>query len=225
MYWLSGVTFREFMLGVERPIRLLLLKHRCKFANSEDCKTRFDFVDEDLEALIATDVIEYGDFWWVDFKSLDCLTQLPKTEFLDLLHLKQLGRPDDSPYFPTLKNRFSYFSHDDAWAIHLWVDSPERLGRIMAQVLTLKYMTFSGRRSFPEPNEAIANALVSRAEEGLFFDFRNVDAHATSVPIYSIGAVKNSDCARRIGDEHILSNPNQERLVVEGDQWLHQRSG
>lgn len=223
MYWLSGVTFREFMLGVERPVRLLLLKHKYRFPESEDYKTRLDFVDEDLQALIADNVIEYGDFWWVDFQSRECLTQLPETEFLNLLHLKQLGCPSEPPYFPTLQNRFAYFSHDDGWALHLWVDSPQLLAKVLARVLTLKYLTFSGRRSFPQPDEAIANDLVARADEGLFFDFRNVDAHATSVPIYRIGAVKNSDCARRITDEHLGSNPNQERLVVECDQWLHQR--
>ncbi|MDX1928070.1 MAG: hypothetical protein SFV81_16205 [Pirellulaceae bacterium] len=221
MYWLSGVTFREFMLGVERPVRLLLLKHKYRFPDSEDYKTRLDFVDEDLQALIADNVIEYGDFWWVDFQSRDCLTQLPETEFLNLLHLKQLGCPSEPPYFPTLQNRFAYFSHDDGWALHLWVDSPQLLAKVLARVLTLKYLTFSGRRSFPHPDEAIANDLVARADEGLFFDFRNVDAHATSVPIYRIGAVKNSDCARRLADEYVQKHSITEQLNVTQHRWQH----
>lgn len=93
----------------------------------------------------------------------------------------------------------------------------------LAQVLSLKYVAFSGRRSFPGADEAIANGFVARAGEGLWFDLRNVDAHASSVPIYSIGAVKNSDDARRIGDEFIRSGPSKERLVVDGDQWRHER--
>jgi len=222
MYWLSGVTFREFMLGVERPVRLLLLKHAFKFPDSEDQKTRLDFVDEDLQALIADNVIEYGDFWWVDFQSRDCLMKFPETEFLKLLHLKQLGSPSKPPYFPTLQNRFAYFSHDDGWALHLWVDSPQLLAKVLARVLTLKYLTFSGRRSFPQPDEVIANHLVARAEEGLLIDFRNIDAHATNVPIYHIGPVRNSDCARRKADEYVKNHSITEQLRVAENRWQHQ---
>ncbi len=222
-YWISGITFPEFILGIERPVRLLLLNHKFGFADSDDCHTRLEYIDADLEALIADNVYMYGDFWWVDFCSRDALAKLPKQEFLELLYLKQLGKPHTSPHFPTLQNHFAYFGHDDGWALRLWVDAPERLGRILAQVLSLKYVAFSGRRSFPKADEAIANAFVARAGEGLWFDLRDVDAHASSIPIYSIGAVKNSDDARRIGDEFIRSGPSKERLVVDGDQWRHER--
>lgn len=222
-YWLSGITFSEFMLGVERPVRLLLLRHKYAFPEADECQTRLEFVDDDLEALIADDVIMYGDFWWVDFCSRDSLATLPRQEFLELLYLKQLGKPLSSPHFPTLQNHFAYFGHDDGWALHLWIDRPERLGRILAQVVSLKYVAFSGRRSYPKPDEAIADGLVARAEEGLCLDLRNVDAHADSIPIYSIGPVKNSDDAQRFADEFIRSGPSQERLVVAGDQWRHER--
>ncbi len=222
-YWLSGITFPEFMLGVERPVRLLLLKHKFGFPDSDDCHTRLEYVDADLEALIADDVIMYGDFWWVDFCSPDALAKLPQQEFLELLYLKQLGTPLTSPHFPTLQNHLAYFGHDDGWALHLWVDTPERLARILAQVLSLKYAAFSGRKSYPQADEAIANGLVARAGEGLCIDFRDVDAYANSVPIYSIGAVKNLDDARRFVDEFIRTGRSQEQLVVVGDQWRHER--
>lgn len=220
-YWISGITFREFMLGVEPPVRLLLLNHDYHSAEDEYC-TRLEYVDADLESLI-TDSVNYGDFWWIDFCSQDALAKLPTQEFLGLLYLKQLGKPLTSLHFPTLQNHFAYVGHDDGWALQLWVDSPERLGRILAQVLTLKYVAFSGRRSFPKLDEAIANGLVARAAEGLLLDFRDVDALATSIPIFSIGAVKNFDDTRRIGDEFIRCSPSKERLLVTGDQWRHDR--
>ena len=92
-YWISGIKFSEFMLGVERPVRLLLLKHKFAFPDSDDRHTRLEFVDADLEALIADNAGLYGDFWWVDFCSRDSLAKLPLQEFLELLYLKQLGKP------------------------------------------------------------------------------------------------------------------------------------
>ncbi len=222
-YWIGGISFREFMLGIERPLNVLLLKHRFQFPECDDCCTGLEYVDEDLNSLIADDHINYGDFWWVDFQSRQVLAEIPQPEFLELLYLKQLGEPLSSPYFPTLQNRFAFFSHDDSWALRLWVDSPTRLARVLAQVLTLKYVTFSGRRSLPEPNETIAKMLVSRAEEGLCIDFRQVDAHADSVPIYRVGAVKNSTDAQRLSEQWVTTMSPTERLVVVGDQWHHAR--
>ncbi len=103
-YWISGITFREFMLGVERPLRLLLLNHDYRFADGDDCHTRLEYVDADLEALVADNVEMYGDFWWIDFCSREAVASLPKQEFLELLYLKQLGKPLTSPRFPTLQN-------------------------------------------------------------------------------------------------------------------------
>jgi|688.fasta_scaffold251363_2 hypothetical protein len=221
-YWISGIKFSEFMLGVERPVRLLLLKHKFAFPDSDDRHTRLEFVDADLEALIADNAGMYGDFWWVDFFSRDSLAKLPLQEFLELLYLKQLGKPLTSSHFPTLQNHFVYIGHDDGWALQLWTDMPEQLVCILAQVLSLKYVAFSGRRSYPKADEAIAKSLVARAEEGLCFDFRNVDAHTDSIPIYSVGAVKNSDDAERFADEFIRSGQTKERLVVAGEQWHHE---
>lgn len=215
-YWVGGITFREFLMGVNRPLCLALLNHQFTAAETEYRHTRIDYVQDDWMNVLADNCIHYGDFWWIDICSPEALTQLPQAEFLELLYLKQLGSALTSPHFPTLKNRYAYCGHDDGWALRLWVDSPELLAHIVAPVLSLKYAAFSGRRSHPEPNRSIAGALVARATEGILIDFSQVDAHTDTVPIYRVGIIKNCDYPREIANQ-----AEHERLEVVNDQWIY----
>jgi hypothetical protein len=161
-YQIGGITFQEFLLGVERPINLLLLRHQfpCPLTDS---RGRYEFVNESELARLARDnIYGYGDFSWVDFQSEDALSHLEGRELLELLYLKEFGRPLGAHRFPTLQNRYTYCAHDDGFYLQLHAHHAKDLERILAKVLSIKYLAFSGRRSRPIPNEEIAETLASK---------------------------------------------------------------
>jgi hypothetical protein len=95
------------------------------------------------------------------------------------------------------------------------------LERVLARVISLKYAAFSGRRSYPKPNEEVAGRLIARAREKILLHFGNVDAMATSVPIHCIHGEPNINKIREFADDSI--NPSKERLVFRGDRYSYER--
>ncbi len=70
---------------------------------------------KNIHKLIQAEIDEFDEFCWVDFDDASDLDELEPKEIAELLYLAHKKEPLARTFFPLLKNRFVYFSHDDGW--------------------------------------------------------------------------------------------------------------
>ncbi len=178
-FQLHGITFREFVLGAPRPLNLLLL--RTKFLEASwDAGTQFEFVeDERLDILLKEDIYDYGDFWWMDFKSQACLNTLSKADIAAICYLAHTGQPFRSPFLPKLRNTFIYQGHDDGWYLRLYCRKTSSLERILASVLGYKFRVLAKQSGAPDVPLPVCRNILQHANEGVLIALRDM-AHSES---------------------------------------------
>ena len=97
---------------------LLLLAHQSDVA-VRDFRCHLDFVaGDDVAALAAEDVDDWGDLVWADFAAPEP-PALPPPSVAELLYFRHMASPLHDVSIPGLGNRFLASGHDGGWSLRL----------------------------------------------------------------------------------------------------------
>jgi len=99
---ICGLTFSEFVSGVERPLNLLVLRslfpdsisfHEINFDGIRDDleDSRFN----DLEKLLASPNYLDGDFCWIDYRNEKELLEIPDLQLAEICFLALQGQTSE----------------------------------------------------------------------------------------------------------------------------------
>lgn len=182
---LAGLSFREFVQCVDRPLNLLAFRtqypdlvnfHEIGFHAIRDHKdARFN----DLDKLLENPRFMDGDLHWIDYSDEQALLEIGDQELAELCFLSQQGRPLHSPFLKTLENRYVYFGHDDGFVTSLYIDSVNERNRVLGKAIRQKSFSFGF-------NLMECKSALKRLDEGLLFDFRELSEDG--LPVRVIGA-------------------------------------
>ncbi|MFB9757608.1 oxalate:formate antiporter [Ectobacillus funiculus] len=200
----SGITFREFASNIPSPLHnLLLLKHDFEWTDI-NYHTLLEFVEEEnIPNLISADVEQFGEFCWVDFHDIHDLDELDPMEIAELLYLAHKKEPIGKPFFPLLKNKYVYLSHDDGWYNKIYYrrlpDFAAALSKIVPYKLGLfgkrKFMLFQKTKMYPAIAREVMEQLIPLTEDGLLIDLvhKEESKRGLEIPVYVVGSYENMD--------------------------------
>ena len=115
----SGTEFTDLVDHISLSSGLILLSHGYDDANY-DKSSRFDFIEKnDIRELQNADIYSWGDFCWVDYNS-ETFPFISKEEIAELLYFSHMAEPIKNIIYPSLKNKFLCYSHDDGWFLKLY---------------------------------------------------------------------------------------------------------
>jgi hypothetical protein len=188
IYWIAGVTFREFMEAVNHHPNLLMLRHESGEGLPIHEVGNDYLPSEEVGDLMQDNIYGWGDFWWIDVSGVEEIRKLPKQKIAELAYLSKLGTAYDSPWFSTLKNKFIYMGHDDGWLLRLYA-RPTNLKPLLVRLIQLK-----AKKLF-RIDASIASQTVSwllrYSSRGLALDFRN--PRQKQISVYAVGFTQNID--------------------------------
>ncbi|CAM4181782.1 oxalate:formate antiporter [Bacillus manliponensis] len=200
----AGITFEEFASNIPSPIhQVLLLKHNFEWADFH-YHTLFEYVEEEnMNKLITADIDEFHDFCWVDFDDVSDLDELEPKEIAELLYLAHKKEPLGRAFFPLLKNRFAYFSHDDGWYSKVYYRRMLDFVGMLSKVIPYKLGSFGKKRFslfqkskiYPAISKEVILELVPLMEDGLYFDLAGKieSRRGLDIPVYVIGSYESTD--------------------------------
>lgn len=187
----SGMQFEEFYNSLAiKPNNILILE-------GDFCSDQFDYTTrceycskENIHYLLNDNIYNYGDFSWVDFKTVEGLEALKPKEVAELLYLARFSIPINDTYFKKLYNRFFYYAHDDGWYNHTYYNDIEEFNEILGYIIVNKIRAIYNLQ--PEPLDIdIINRLCKLAYEGISIDFLRLcikEDDSIAIPIYKIGS-------------------------------------
>lgn len=203
-YLSSGITFREFANNNPSPLHnVLLLKHKFEWTDF-NYHTLLEYVEEEnIPKLIAADTEQFGEFCWVDFDDVNDLDELDPMEIAELLYLAHKKEPIVKPFFPLLKNKFVYLSHEDGWFNKVYYRRQQDMAGLLSKVIPYKLGSFGKKRRmlfqktkiYPAVTKEIALRLLPLTEDGLLIDLHNKveTKRGLEIPVYVIGSFTNMD--------------------------------
>ena len=117
-YVYSGISFNDFIKSLNNKFENIVLLKADYIGNS--FRRNFEIVEgiENIIKLAKEDI--YGDFSFVDCSKNDSIEKLEDMEIAELLFLKHMKYPLNSPFFDALGNRFVYLSHDNDFYCKLY---------------------------------------------------------------------------------------------------------
>ncbi|MFD3450184.1 hypothetical protein ACFDTO_37025 [Microbacteriaceae bacterium 4G12] len=200
----SGITFQEFASNIPSPLHnVLLLKHNFEWTDI-NYHTLLEYVEEEnIQRLISEDVAQFGDFCWVDFDDGNDLDELEPMEIAELLYLAHKKEPIAKPFFPLLKNKYVYLSHDDGWYNKVYYRRLQDFSGMLCKVIPYKLGSFGKKRFslfqkakiYPAISKEVIDQLIPYAEDGLLIDLlsKEESRHGVEIPVYAIGSFENTD--------------------------------
>lgn len=197
---MSGIAFKEFALGISRPLNLLLIRHGF-YKGKLHKPSFFTYVaNKELPLLIEDDIYWYGDFCWVDCKDEKSLEKLSPQQIAELLFMAQTLKPLFSPYFDSINNKFVYLGHDDEVVTYLYCRDNNEFINMLAAVIQNKIKILC-RRKTSLINESVLTHIAKMSSRGLYIDFTDTSKshHAITFKLKLIG--KKRDMSE------IINNP------------------
>lgn len=186
----AGLEFRTFMDAIPvKPSNMLLLSSAF-YEAKWDRDIRMEYVDENiLPRLYDDDVYNYGDFCWVDYENDACRAALTGQEIAELLYLDRFGKPLGGAFFPSLKNRYFYMTHDDGHWLKIYMRDMDDARAIVEHKLVSE---LKGRKRSisPIPSD-IYRQIHEACLRGVVFDFEG--ASCSGVHFYVVDDVGNMD--------------------------------
>lgn len=185
----AGLPFATFIDGLpEKPQNMLLLSN--DFADAKyDLRLRMDYADADnIERLYADKVADYGDFHWVDYQSDACKEKLEGQELAGLLFAAKAHRLLGSPLFPSLRNDYLYFSHDDRYYSQIFMRNVQHIRHVLKYKLET---SFKGRKHAIAPlPDSLLDTLCKASNDAIVFDFEmaQTEKRCTRVRYYVAGS-------------------------------------
>ena len=182
-FTICGLSFSEFIKGVERPLNLLVLHSLFPDPTSFQ-EISFDAIRDNLEDQRFNDLDKLldnpkyldGDFCWVDYCDEQRLLAIEDEELAELCFLARQNRPLNSPFFPSLDNRFVYFGHDDGFHTSLHVRDRRDYGRILLSAIQQKAVHHGF--NFDDTGD-----ILNLLKDGLVIDFTRIST--SGLPVYS----------------------------------------
>jgi len=188
----SGMTFNEFYEGIQvKPNNILILKgypgdRYCQFDN----KTDLEYVTSDnIKDFAQTNVYDYGDFYWLDFKSIDSLKSISDLELAEILFLAHKAKPVKTFRFGCLNNQYVYCCHDDSWSVKVYMNRIESYKSVIEYKI-LKELKGKKKTISPFPKD-ISDRLYTLFKQGGIIDFEY--GVKDSVRIYPVGCLNDMD--------------------------------
>ncbi|WP_028400038.1 hypothetical protein [Ectobacillus panaciterrae] len=219
----SGITFREFASNIPSPLHnVLLLKHDFEWTDY-NYHTLLEYVEEEnMQKLISADVEQFGEFCWIDFDDVNDLEELEPLEIAELLYLAHKKEPIGKPFFPLLKNKYVYLSHDDGWFNKMYYRKLQDFTGLLSKVIPYKlgsfgkkrFMLFQKTKIYPAIAKEVVNQLLPFTEDGLLIDLTNKaeTRRGLEIPVYVIGSFTNTD--------EIIENLDELKAEAHERAWL-----
>ncbi|MBO9129549.1 oxalate:formate antiporter [Bacillus sp. 165] len=219
----SGITFQEFANNIPSPLQnVLLLKHDFDWTDL-NYHTLLEYVEEDnMNKLAAADVAQYGEFCWIDFEDVNDLDELEPTEIAELLYLAHKKEPIGKPFFPLLKNRYVYLSHEDGWYNKIYYRRSMDFAALLSKVIPYKLgmgnkkriPLFQKSKIYPAVTMESIEKLLPYIEDGLLIDLNEkLDSRkGVEIPVYVIGTFENTD--------EIIENLGEHKGNASDKGWL-----
>lgn len=200
-----GMTFREFVHSLQKPLtNLLLLNSRIEDSEFH-FHTRLNYVlNEQLPQLLKKDLHKDGSFCWIDFEDVFSLDTIEGQELAELLYLGHMNKHLSPPFFQNLNNRFAYLSENDGRLNKIyyrhWSDFYETLGGLLALKLSdvrieKTFMSFRKKKIFPPVSSRVLHQLNVLLTEGIIFSFSHFSQSRTDlkIPFWVIGDYSDMD--------------------------------
>ena len=180
---------------------MLLLKHNFEWTDFH-YHTLFEYVEEEnIHKLIQAEIDEFDEFCWVDFDDASDLDELEPKEIAELLYLAH-KEPLARTFFPLLKNRFVYFSHDDGWYNKVYYRRIADFVGMLSKVIPYKLGAFGKKRflsskikNFPSDFKELIMGLIPLMEDGLYIDLAGKieSRRGLEIPVYVVGSYESTD--------------------------------
>ncbi|WP_416825950.1 oxalate:formate antiporter [Ectobacillus polymachus] len=203
-YLSSGITFQEFANNIPSPLHnVLLLKHNFEWTDI-NYHTLLEYVEEEnMPKLITAETDQYDEYCWVDFDDVSDLDELEPMEIAELLYLAHKKEPIEKPFFPLLKNKFVYLSHEDGWFNKVYYRRQQDMAGLLSKVIPYKLGSFGKKRRmlfqktkiYPAITKEIVLRFLPLAEDGLLIDLHNKveSKRGLEIPFYVVGSFTNMD--------------------------------
>lgn len=200
----SGITFEEFASNIPSPLhQMLLLKHGFEWTDFH-YHTLFEYVEEEnIHKLISADVEGFEEFCWVDFDDVTDLDELEPKEIAELLYLAHKKEPLGKAFFPLLKNRFVYLSHDDGWYNKVYYRRIQEFVGMLSKAIPYKLGSFGKKRFpffqkskiYPAISKEVILELLPLMEDGLYLDLAGKveSRRGLEIPVYVIGSYESTN--------------------------------
>ncbi len=219
----SGITFQEFANNIPSPLQnVLLLKHDFDWTDL-NYHTLFEYVEEEnMRKLVDADVAQYGEFCWIDFDDVNDLDELEPTEIAELLYLAHKKEPIGKPFFPLLKNKYVYLSHEDGWHNKVYYRRTQDFAALLAKVIPYKlgmsmkkrFPLFQKSKVYPAVTREVTEKLIPYTEDGLLIDLseKTDSRKGLEIPVYVIGTFETTD--------EIIENLREHKRDAYNKGWL-----
>jgi hypothetical protein len=189
-----GLEFKEFLKLIPHEIDNILI---LKGLSSNDYSNKYLLQVADKEGInrmISADPYNWGDFCWVDCKTIESVDSLTPSEVAELLYLGHMLLPLNSAFFEKLQNRYAYLAHDDGWFCRLYCREFDEFGEIISNKI-VRMATKTKRSKISQMNSELERQLLSFAEDGLLIDFSDIeqDENGIGIHIFKIGKFLNMD--------------------------------
>lgn len=219
----SGITFKEFASNIPSPLhQVLLLKHNFEWTDFH-YHTLFEYVEEEnIHKLIQAEIDEFDEFCWVDFDDASDLDELEPKEIAEPLYLAHKKEPLARTFFPLLKNRFVYFSHDDGWYNKVYYRRIADFVGMLSKVIPYKLGAFGKKRFsffqkskiFPAISKEVIMGLLPLMEDGLYIDLAGKieSRRGLEIPVYVVGSYESTD--------EVLDNIDELKEEATETGWL-----
>lgn len=221
LIYTSGITFHDFINAMEfNDKNLLILAGYPKLGEFYD-KLNLEYITkENVTEFANEDVYNYGDFSWIDFKSLESLAKVSKDELAQMLYMKYMFTPFNSYKTPSLNNNYAYISHDDGWWNNLYIDDTTEYKKMLAYLL-IKNLK-GKKRIITPPNEELLRWLFDLCKQGVILDFEETKANNSSeVCILEVGNITSMDDMCRITNKYRKKTTNA-YIYYDSRKWTWQ---
>ncbi len=219
-----GIEFNEFMNCLKSKPKNILILEGDYWGSEFDFTTRCHVcVENEIEAFIAEEVYNYGDFCWVDFQYFNKLKAMSRSEVAELLYLGKLQQPVNSPFFEKLENRFVYLAHDDGWRNMIYYRDLQDYGYILNKLICYKLQKVHGK-IVNLLGDKIVKELVELSKSGLAIDFDRLyedrDEGSFEVLMYGLGTMTDMDAMYEDYERYKAKASHRKSLEYVNGEWF-----
>ncbi|MFF2089669.1 hypothetical protein [Paenibacillus sp. NPDC058174] len=214
----TGISFQDFLAGVGAIPNLLILNPFEEVADAEyHSSLRLYYLAGEEKKQIDPNM--FGDFVWIDVEELDDLDKLTDREKAELLYLGHCLKPMNSPFSPTIRNRYAYISHDDDWYSRVYMKNTADYLAVIQQLFE-SHIDSIARVLMPL---TIAEALLHYANNGVAFDFERLKltADGFEIPLYTELSFQVTDGMDYLINhfDHIATSSVRRKLCKKNQTW------
>jgi len=212
----SGITFRDFIKCTPIAIENILLLEMTYITGKHHNKFELFEGKHEIDKIALENIYNYGDFCFVDYKSPSLLKHLTENHIAELLYLKHMFKPLESPFFDVLQNNFAYLSHDDGWYCKIYCKESEILSMLLVnKIRNMAQGNFQADESTIPSN--FIKHICELSTKGLILEVEYLSPRLDSaeIRVYEVGEYKNMDALFNSIDLSRLPVSLVEQVVID----------